>query len=246
MKGYDLLKGMGHIDDSLVEEALTAEQSLREPVREPKRGFWERLAAWPARTRWVAAAACVAIAVFAGWGISQGGQKMTAPSTAPMEMAMDGELPESAKNAAESEMAYGGSEEAEDSLNVQVAAEPEEAPFYTASTLVESYESDQRDACYVVPEAGASNYSVPLRDAMAEYGETALYHVVVDIFEDGAEKPLEANDPEVAELLEDLQRGYGIETSLEPCPSLYATYEQLQNFPADEDHGWMLFLFDEE
>lgn len=233
MKGYDLLKGMGHIDDSLVEEALTAEQSLREPVREPKRGFWERLAAWPARTRWVAAAACVAIAVFAGWGISQGGRGAMAPDMMPATaqkgteeaIVAENETNEAAGISDEAEGTYGGVDDA----SVMLSAEPAEASleedsdtsYYALSTVIEDYPGNYADGCRSVPENGEVTLSTALQDAMAEYGDAVMYRVRVEIFRDGEMIP--SDDPE--QLL---------------------SFDELQTLTADDGCGWRLCLCGEE
>ena len=122
--------------------------------------------------------------------------------------------------------------------------------------MIESYPGDYSSACYAVPAPGEVGYSMPLQDAMAEYDRTVTYRVYVDIFKAGAETPMDGDDKEVAELLGMLSRDYGITTALEKVkdangkkhvyPTLHATFDQLRRFPGDEDHGWMLFLYDEK
>ena len=263
MKGFDLLKGAGYIDDDLVEEALA------QPAAKTERG---KLLQCPVRWRWVAAAACLAIAFFSGWGVSQSSMK-----GAPMA--------DQAKNTADSEMYYAGAMEEgelEDSMTV-AEAEPAEAPepdaeepresepaaaaaeapmamesdeeLAAVSEVIEDYSGDYPEYCYAVPAAGQTGYSVALQDAMAVYDNTVTYRVYVDIFRDGAETPLPGDDKEVAELLAMLSQKYGIVTALEKVkdangkkqvyPTLHATFEQLRRFPGDEDHGWMLYLYRE-
>ena len=127
-----------------------------------------------------------------------------------------------------------------------------DADAYNGKTLVSDY-PDAPDGCYVTPKNGDVGYSEPLRAAMKEYGDDAVYRVWVDIFKD--EVQLDPDDPEVAELLVAFGREHNITTAIETYtdangadhvyPTLHATYEQLQNFTADEAHGWMLFLYDE-
>ena len=265
MKGFDLLKGAGYIDDDLVEEALD------QPAAKQER---DKLLTFPARWRWVAAAACLAIAFFAGWGVSQSGMK-----GAPMA--------DQAKNASDSDIYYAGAMEEgelEDSM-VVAEAEPAEAPepdagepresepavtavpaeapmaaeadeeLAAVSEMIEDYPGDYSAYCYAVPAAGQTGYSVALQDAMAVYDETVTYRVYVEIFKDGAETPLPGDDKEVAELLAMLSQKYGIVTALEKVkdasgkkqvyPTLHATFEQLRRFPGDGDHGWMLYLYRE-
>ncbi|MBR5642401.1 MAG: hypothetical protein IKW92_09765 [Firmicutes bacterium] len=268
MKGFDLLKGVGYIDDDLVEEALG------QPAANQEKG---KLLTFPARWRWVAAAACLAIAFFAGWGVSQSGM-----AHAPMA--------DQAKNASDSEIYYTGAMEEgelEDSMVVaeaepaeaepaevpepdageprenEPAAAPAEAPMAmesdeelaAVSEMIESYPGDYSAYCYAVPAAGQTGYSVALQDAMAVYDNAVTYRVYVEIFKEGSETPLKGDDKEVAELLAMLSKKYGITTALEKVkdtngkkqvyPTLHATFEQLRRFPADEHHGWMLYLYDE-
>ena len=56
MQGYDLIKDMGSIDDELVAGALQG----------------KALRGWRAPSRWLAAAACVAVAALVGWGVWKG------------------------------------------------------------------------------------------------------------------------------------------------------------------------------
>ena len=128
-----------------------------------------------------------------------------------------------------------------------------DADAYNGKTLVSDY-PDAPDGCYVAPKNGEIGYSEPLRAAMKEYGDKVVYRIFVDLFAD--EKQLALDDPEdAAALLRDVAGGQNITTAIETYtdaegmehiyPTMHATYEQLQNFTADEAHGWMLFLYDE-
>ena len=261
MKGYDLIKGMGYIDEDLVEEALT----------EQKKG---RVLSFPARYRWVAAAACVAIAVFAGWGMTRDAKSsdMSAPAAVPMLNDQKdvtytvGMADESAEMeeftveeaAAEAEPAENEAPTPMPSAEASMAVSDAGPDALETLTMIESYAGAPAAASYVVPENGEAGYSEPLKAAMAENGGAVLYRVYVEVFKDG--EMLAPDDPEVAELLDMLFRDYGIVTAMETVtantadgnagitqtwPTLHATYEQLQSFPADDDHGWMLWLYDE-
>ena len=258
MKGYDLIKGMGHLEEELIEEALTADAAAEpQPVRQPKR-FLQL-----SRMRWVAAAACIAVAVFAGWGLTNGGRMGTAD--APVYMS------DSAKNAMDEEMTYGVTEEAAEetageTAEMEISAEPAEAPAESApmaaepeeeldavTEMIESFPGDYREACYAVPKNGEVGYSMPLQDAMAVYDNAVTYRVYADIFRD--EELLDPAGKETAQLLDMLFRNYAITTALEKVtgpdgkkavyPTLHATFEQLRRFAGDEEHGWMLYLYGE-
>jgi hypothetical protein len=136
-----------------------------------------------------------------------------------------------------------------------MATEPEEE-LDAISEMIEGYPGDYSSYCYAVPAAGQTGYSVALQDAMAVYDNTVTYRVYVEIFKAGADTPLKGDDKEVAKLLSMLSRDYGITTALEKVkdangkkqvyPTLHATFDQLRHFPGDEDHGWMLYLYDEK
>ena len=291
MKGYDLLKGMGHIDDDLVAEALEAEVAAAPEERKAVR--LSRFAGWSAARRWGTAVAAVAVLCLAGLGafggMGQSSKDATPAAGAPMlGVTQEGEqkntalgsgmeIAEAAPESAEEEDAPEMAEEPAEVAELDEAAPAETEPLpaeaaegvefpasdnyayagmdadaYNGKTLVSGY-PDAPDGCYVTPKNGDVGYSEPLRAAMKEYGDDAVYRVWVDIFKD--EVQLDPDDPEVAELLVAFGREHNITTTIETYtdangadhvyPTLHATYEQLQNFTADEAHGWMLFLYDE-
>ena len=286
MKGYDLLKGMGHIDDDLVAEALEAEVAAAPEERKAVR--LSRFAGWSAARRWGTAVAAVAVLCLAGLGafggMGQSSKDATPAAGAPMlgvtqegeqkntmnlgltaEAAEEEDAPEMAEEPAEvAELDEAAPAETEP-LPVETAGGVEipasdgyeyagavDADAYNGKTLVSDY-PDAPEGCYVMPKNGETGYSEPLRAAMKEYGDEAVYRVWVDLFAD--EKQLAPDDPEIAALLRTVAGGQNITTAIETYtdangadhvyPTLHATYEQLQNFAADEAHGWMLFLYDE-
>lgn len=292
MKGYDLLKGMGHIDDDLVAEALEAEAAAVPQERKVVR--LSRFAGWSAARRWGTAAAAVAVLCLAGLGVFGGmGQsaKDAVPATeAPMlgmsqtteeknaALGSGMEIAEAAPENAEEESAMDMAEEPAEMAELDEAAPAETEPLpaeaaagveipasesyayagmdedaYGGKELVSAY-PDAPEGCYVSPKNGEVGYSEPLRAAMKEYGDEAVYRIFVDLFAD--EKQLALDDlEEAAALLRDVAGGQDITTAIEVYtdadgkehvyPTMHATYEQLQNFEADDAHGWMLFLYDE-
>ena len=282
MKGYDLLKGMGHIDDDLVAEALEAEVAAAPEERKVVR--LSRFAGWSAARRWGTAVAAVAVLCLAGLGafggMGQSSKDATPAAGAPMlGVTQEGEQKNTMNlgltaEAAEEEDAAEMAEEPVEMAELDEAAPAETEPLptegvemptsdsyayagmdadaYNGKTLVSGY-PDAPDGCYVTPKNGDVGYSEPLRAAMKEYGDEAVYRVWVDLFAD--EVQLDSDDPEVAELLVAFGREHNITTAIETYtdangadhvyPTMHATYEQLQNFTADDAHGWMLFLYDE-
>lgn len=236
MKGQDLLKGMGYIDDKLVEEALLDERPAAAQEK-ASAGFWEKLRELfgeRASRRWVTAVACLAVVIVAGWGISQGGRMGSmdaAPASAPMlgeqkDASLSAGLEETAAEEAEPADAPETEEDAVSvaSNGIEYAGAPAEMPmepaaedeeFDAVTEMIENYPGDYSYASYAVPAAGEVGYSQPLQDAMAEYHGEATYRVFVDIFEDGAETPLKGDDPKVAKLLKALSDDCGIVTALE-------------------------------
>ena len=288
MKGYDLLKGMGHIDDDLLAEALEAQVAAAPEERKVVR--LSRFAGWSAARRWGTAVAAVAVLCLAGLGafggMGQSSKDATPAAGAPMlGVTQEGEqkntalgsgmeIAEAAPESAEEEDAPEMAEEPAEVAELDEAAPAETEPLptegvemptsdsyayagmdadaYNGKTLVSAY-PDAPDGCYAAPKNGEAGYSEPLRAAMREYGDEAVYCVWVDLFAD--EKQLAPDDPEIAALLRTVAGGQNITTAIETYtdadgiehvyPTMHATYEQLQNFAADEAHGWMLFLYDE-
>ena len=248
MQGFDLVKGMGCIDDELVGDALKEKAAL----------------GWRAPSRWLAAAACVAAAALVGWGVWQAGQagsKIAPPVTEegpeaenqPIEEPVEIEV-EQPEVSGEVEVAETEPQPVSESSGAFLPniTEPD-VEAYPTTTMIEDYPGDGAEACYdYAVDNGAVAYSVPLQDAMAEYGDMVLYRVYVEIFKDGVQ--LAPDDPEVSELMYSLIND-GIVSAIETVyqdnqpvatyNTLHATYDQLRNFKADSAHGWMLFLYAE-
>ena len=215
MQGYDLVKDMGLVDDELVAGALEA----------------RAVGGWRSPSRWLAAAACLAVAALVGWGVWQGSKPKVevpaeeGPSTeAPVVVEPTVDVPvteESEAETAPAEDPIVEQEAPEISIEVIDAAEIEPQPIsetssafapnitdpdeeaYPTLTMIESYPSDGAEACYdYAVDNGAVGFSVPLTDAMDELGDAVLYRVYVEIFKDGVQ--LAPDDPEVVELMTSL------------------------------------------
>lgn len=109
----------------------------------------------------------------------------------------------------------------------------------------------QSAACYAAPENGQVGYSIPLRGAMEEYGQSRRYQVYVDVFVDGVQQPQDG-----AWVREEMDRLYNLgyivayETYFDGGQNhfaftLHASWEQLVNFPAASDYGYFFFLYHE-
>ena len=252
MQGFDLVKDMGFVDDDLVQGALKGTAAT----------------GWRAPSRWLAAAACVVVAALVGWGVWQGTKpQVDVPADEPIEVPVTEEQEAEVQPAEEPIVE---TEQPEISGEVEVAEiEPQpisetssafvpnitdpDVEAYPTETMIESFTGDYPEACYdYAVDNGAVGYSQPLADAMEYYGDTVLYRVYVDIFKNGVQ--LAPDDAEVTELMYSLV-DQGIVSAIETVyqdkqpvatyNTLHATYDQLQQFQGDPNHGWMLFLYAE-
>ena len=117
--------------------------------------------------------------------------------------------------------------------------------------MVESYETGV-DACYAAPKNGEVNLSVPLREAMNEYGDNARYRVVVDRFQN--EQPLDPAGDEIEAEMDRLaavgivnayERFYDHDVLERAYFTIHASRYELEHFPPSDDYGYMLFLYGE-
>ena len=112
--------------------------------------------------------------------------------------------------------------------------------------LIRSYPV-MAEYCYKAADNGECSRSVPLSDAMDEYGDSVHYYLQVHLFRDGHLITDSAALSAEAERL--FAEGYtpAIETvnGTETVFTLNATYDQILNFPVESDHGYFLYLRDE-
>ncbi len=101
--------------------------------------------------------------------------------------------------------------------------------------------------CYDAADNGECFRSVPLSNAMDEYGDSVHYYLLVHLFRDGylitdaAALSAEAERLFAAGYTPAIETANGNETVF----TLNATYDQILNFPVDSDHGYFLYLRDE-
>lgn len=115
--------------------------------------------------------------------------------------------------------------------------------------MISSYPS-YTEASYSVPEKSCFGTTIPLREALEEYGNEPLYRVAVQIFKD---KEL-VTDLQIlnaeAERLFNLGYTPAVETFNDDSGqhnwlTLHAEAEQIKNFAASEDYSYFLLLYDE-
>ena len=123
--------------------------------------------------------------------------------------------------------------------------ESDEPPVYR--NLITAYPVSC-SADYRAPYDGEVCYTMPLYYAMQEYGADADYMVIIEIYSGGTDRLFE-----LADLRAEWERlgALGYEAGLNqpsnaaPFLTLHATYEELQNFPAETDRGFFLRLYTE-
>lgn len=112
--------------------------------------------------------------------------------------------------------------------------------------IIDSYAKQWRVVCYVAPENGEFILSVPLREALTEYGDDVIYRVLLEIRQDGHSLEKESADVQ-KEKTRLSSLGY---TFISDSPDEYflymqATKEQLRNFACDSQYGYfMRFYFE--
>lgn len=116
---------------------------------------------------------------------------------------------------------------------------------------VESYPMDV-DSCFTVPKNGEVVISIPLREAMEEYGDNARYRVVVDRFQN--EQPMDPTGDEIEAEINRLaavgivnayERIYDHDVLERAYFTIHASRYELEHFPPSDAYGYMLFLYAE-
>lgn len=115
--------------------------------------------------------------------------------------------------------------------------------------IISSYgENTAASACYATPDNNSYGMSTPLRGALQEYGDSARYMVVVDIFKN---KELVSTNKEILEAEAVRLSNLGYETLIEvnnlgSQPIYYfvmqISKEQLENFDVNEEYGYFFFI----
>lgn len=117
--------------------------------------------------------------------------------------------------------------------------------------IVSSFDVDVFLPSYPTPKNGELRFTMPLGEAMEAYGEDALYHVYLQVFDDGELLP--ADSEQVKEETERLSsNGYKVvyetysdETSEQHGIAIYARLNEIKEFDINENYGYFMFLNDE-
>lgn len=117
--------------------------------------------------------------------------------------------------------------------------------------MISSYGSGTVSGSYAAPANGKFGFSVPLSEALAEYGDSVMYRVVIDVFENREQLAPDSGSVK-AEQERLSEKGYTVavenyyDGSRNHCYfTLHAEYDELENFAASEDYGYFIFLYDE-
>lgn len=197
-------------------------------------------------TRTVTSMCCVCLAVLLGFGMWQGGMFDTTPPATLNDSINIGEKdyinPDELNANADTQTSKN---DADLSNNSSAAND-------NVKTMISSFSiNGTPSASYETPENGKFYFSIPLSEAMNEFGDGVLYRVVVDVFNNNEQ--LSSDSSQVQDECERLSNiGYVVayETvfdgeSYHYYFTLHATYDELTEFIANESYGYFMFLYDE-
>lgn len=202
-------------------------------------------------TRTVTSMCCVCLGALLGFGMWQGGLFDTTPPATLNDSINIGEKdyinPDELNANADTQINSSAA------TNDNVGNHPNNySPNGSEKTIISSFIiNGTPSASYVTPENGKFYFSIPLSEAMNEYGDSVLYRVVVDVFNNNEQ--LSSDSSQVQDECERLSNiGYVVayETvsdgeSYHYYFTLHATYDELTEFIADESYGYFMFLYDE-
>lgn len=273
MRGIDLLKDIGYIDDSLVQEAVldVGASKVTKTIQ------------WSKWTRWGSVAAGFVVLCVAAVALRQGTRSYDATESASVDTAAVYSVTDSvteevyvedAKEEAK-EIANGASstttsttsesaktEEVSD-MAADMAAQ-EEGNKETMTIISEYSKTAEVDGetakmevsvCYATPEKGEYFYFYELEEAMNAYaGQAVQYYVTIDVFEEGeqlrieviygGDEPYDKNSPLIKEYERLLAEGYEVIIEEDELRG-YFTEEELKTFAVNAEYGYA-FHFTED
>lgn len=211
-------------------------------------------------TRTVTSMCCVCLVALLGFGMWQGGMFDTTPPATLNDSINIGEKdyinPDELNANADTQTSKNDADLSNNSsapANDNVGNHPNNySPNGNEKTMISSFSINETpSASYATPENGKFYFSIPLSEAMNEYGDSVLYRVVVDVFNNNEQ--LSSDSSQVQDECERLSNiGYVVayETvsdgeSYHYYFTLHATYDELTEFIANESYGYFMFLYDE-
>lgn len=215
------LDAMEHLDPALIEEA--------EAVQPKRRTLW---------LQWGAMAACLCLCLVGARSLLSMEQ---APPEAPKE-AMASAAPTEAAAASENGV-----------IKELPVPESDTKKEYTGriTPMIGSYSIGASARIDLAVANGAVLLSDSLQAALAEYEDSVLYRVVVEVFRDGTVLS-NFSDEIAAETQRLSDAGYIVATEsvvfgdeVYRYLTLHAEADQLRDFPAHPDHGYYIALYDD-
>lgn len=201
-------------------------------------------------TRTVTSMCCVCLVVLLGFGMWQGGMFDTTPPATLNDSINIGENANADTQTSKNDTDLSNNSSA---ANDNVGNHPNNySPDGSEKTMISSFSiNGTPSASYETPENGKFYFSIPLSEAMNEFGDSVLYRVVVDVFNNNEQ--LSSDSSQVQDECERLSNiGYVVacETvsdgeSYHYYFTLHATYDELTEFIANESYGYFMFLYDE-
>lgn len=201
-------------------------------------------------TRTVTSMCCVCLVVLLGFGMWQGGMFDTTPPATLNDSINIGENANADTQTSKNDADLSNNSSA---ANDNVGNHPNNySPDGSEKTMISSFSiNGTPSASYETPENGKFYFSIPLSEAMNEFGDSVLYRVVVDVFNNNEQ--LSSDSSQVQDECERLSNiGYVVayETvsdgeSYHYYFTLHATYDELTEFIANESYGYFMFLYDE-
>lgn len=201
---------------------------------------------------------CVCLVALLGFGVWQGGMFDTTPPITAEDSPNTGEKdyiePNESNTDADAQLSNNNDDlsiASSDTAAAGVAHYGDDyGPDENVKTMISSFDvNGTPSASYAAPENGKFNFSIPLREAMNEYGDSVLYRVVVDVFSN--KEPSDSSQvQDECERLSNIGYIVAYETifdgeSYHYYFTLHATYDELKEFIANESNGYFMYLYDE-
>lgn len=202
-----------------------------------------------------ASVCCICVAVLLSFGVWQRG---ILEKTPPVIVGENGRTDRNETiGSTNSQSSQGGSAGSSSDSSVTANADAGNYPNNyipdgNEKTVISSFDvKGVPSASYAVPENGEFAFSIPLREAMNKYGNSALYRVIIDVFSD-KEQLSPGSSVVIAECERLSNMGYttAYETyfdgeSYHYLFTVHASYEELASFAANEEYGYFMTLYDE-
>lgn len=252
MNGLDLLKGIGEIDDDLVEESYIENTGT------------SKVAHFVIWKRWSSAAACLlCIGIVSGiaYRVHSDSIKENTSETAAMDIAVQALPQEDGAGNLDGVMEAAPYVVAEDNASEECNLESSSVHDWSAYTIISEYPGEMNAIyCYGEPKQGSYFLYQYLSDTLAQ-NETAVmthpfaYNVNIDVFayddpSDQYSRHLSGETEADQQLLTQeyerlLDLGYDVYLSDSYQLSGIFTKEELNDFPVNEKYGYTIYFANE-